>query len=296
MVWLTSSFNALSLRLKEDPWAIPQDLLKFAQIFVYPGMQLKIQNLEIVKKYVAPHSYLSPFVAQHFFKYLSAALSTYEKMYCTLTHFKFEENYHDHTYKENIYGGKGLTLWSQIINGRTYKIILKASDRVTEGELSVQLMCDESLFSIMSFSYIDKRSFGLTPGLSLVVTRNQTYPQRNGSIFFHGDIKQNFPPYFLLAAIYGIAQTNNFHEFLAIPSQHQIFYNGRPGFCNLYDELWKQFNGVDCGRSYLLKLPMDIRGISSVKAKHRRRAASRRGHWQEVIDSTMATLKKTRRV
>jgi uncharacterized protein VirK/YbjX len=295
MVWLTSSFNALSLRLKEDPWAIPQDLLKFAQIFVYPGMQLKIQSLEIVKKYVAPHSYLSPFVAQHFFKYLSAALSTYEKIDCALTHFKFEENYRDHTYKEDVYGGTGLTLWSRIVNGRTYKITLKASDRVTEGELSVLLMCDESLFSIMSFSYIDKRCFGLTPGLSLMVTRNQTYHQRAGSIFFHDDMKQNFPPHFLLAAIYGIAQTNNFHEFLAIPSQHQIFYNGRPGFCNSYDELWKRFNGVDCGRSYLLKLPMDIGSISSVKAKHRRRAASRRGHWQEVIDSTMATLKKTRR-
>jgi uncharacterized protein VirK/YbjX len=256
-------------------------------------MQRRIQRLAIVAQYIAPKSCLSPIVVQHFFPYLSRALSTREKMICALTHFEFEEHNRNRFYKHSVYGGSGLILWERVVNGRVYEIHLKSADVSYEGELDVVLRCDETLLSIMSFSYVEKRVFGLDTGISLIVTRNQTHKRSSASNFFYGDFKQNFPQYFCVSAIYGIAQAHNFEEFLGIPARDHVFYNGHHGFQNSYDEVWKRFNGIDCGRVYSVKSPMDICPISLVNPSHRRRAVSRRENWQQIIDSTKAMLEKT---
>ncbi len=265
------------------------------RIVVHPVMQRRIQRLGIVAQYIAPKSCLSPIVVQHFFPYLSKSLSTREKMICAWTHFEFEEHKRNRFYKDTVYGGSGLILWERVVNGRIYEMYLKSANVSYEGELDVMLRCDETLLSIMSFSYVDKRVFGLNTGLSLVVTRNQTHKQRSASDSFYGDFKQNFPQFFCFSAICGIAQAHNFDEFVAIPARDHVFYNGHPGFQNSYDELWKRFNGIDCGRVYLLKSRMDIRPISLVNPSHRRRAVARRENWQQIINSTKAVLEKTLR-
>lgn len=262
---------------------------------MFPAKQLHIQNLNIIARYIAPKSPTKPLVTQHYSRYLSKALSVREKMSCVITHFTFEDECRSRYYQDAVYGGSGIVLWEREVNNKSYKITLKASDLTFEGELSVLLTCDGCLLSLMSFSYIDKNIFCMRSGLSMLVTRNQTYNKGALSQSFYDEFKQNFPQYFCMAAIFGIARANNFRDIFAVKARAQVCHCENLGFENSYDAMWKSFNGAEHENVYLLNSVMDLKPISSVKRCHRKRAAQRRENWLEIIESSVLALHSTRK-
>ena len=148
----------------------------------------------------------------------------------------------------------------------------------------------------MSFCYLKSDIFGLSPYMTMLISRNQT-DRTSFRQLFDQCFKQNTPQLFCLSAVCGIALTNEFRTMFAIKHDAQIAYEGplHTGFHNSYAALWEKFDAVEIdGHVFLLKVPLNLRPVGLVSRDHRRRARARRQYWDEIVQSTRLSMTKYR--
>lgn len=227
--------------------------------------------------------------------YLSKALSYRQRVQCALTHYQFEGRGHDLAYKEAVYRGQGLELWSETVDETRYSLKLRATTELRhEGGISVVLYADDTWLSEMSYSWVDATIFGLESGVVPFVTRNQSVRHDADSLRrFRSAFPQNSPRYFCLAALEGVVMAHGAERVLAVKHDSQVAFaeEFKSGFRNSYCDFWKSFGATELDRqAYVMPLPTSLAPVGEVKAKHRRRAIERRRYRSAITDNAMRTM------
>ena len=131
-------------------------------------------------------------------------------------------------------------------------------------------------FAACLFSYVNGRVFGLRPEPMVFITRNQT--DRNPELqIFRRSFKNNFPPYFCLSAVCGIAMANGMRNLIMVRHDAQIAYAERyiESFRNSYSTLWESFGAQEIGNrgAYQMTIPPKLKPLPDVGHKSRAVAA-----------------------
>ncbi|HEY4068324.1 MAG TPA: DUF535 family protein [Burkholderiaceae bacterium] len=227
--------------------------------------------------------------------YLSQRLSTLQRTAAVLHHYDYEARTFVPSYHRLVYGGRGLVLWRAEVDGVDFRIRLSASDQLRwEGDLSIEVFANETRVHVVSFTYVDAALFGLPSAPTMFITRNQSMRDEPGWSLFRAAFKNTVPSYFGLAATIGVAAGNGMHQVAAIGHEAQIAYEPEIAATlkNSYDEFWRTFQAaeVEDGHVFLLPAPMALAPLSTVKAKHRKRAADRREAWSAIAASSHAAI------
>jgi uncharacterized protein len=225
--------------------------------------------------------------------YLSKNFTLAQRIGCAISHYAFEARNYGPRYHHPVHqSGSGLVLWERTVDGTRYSIaLISTPDTRREGDLSVLCLVNDVRVCRASFSYVDGGLFGLPPGKTMFVTRNQT--DRNPELQrFRDAFKQNSPSYFCLAAMCGIAMANGMRTILTIKHDAQLGYaeHHAEGFRNSYCRLWEAFGAQELERrhAYSMSIPLKLKPLSDVK--HKARAIARRRNWVEVALSARRTL------
>ena len=226
--------------------------------------------------------------------YLSKRLSTRQRLEVALNHRDYEYGRYSDAYRAQVYRSNGLTLWQADVDGTHFCIRLIASrDLSWEGDLSVMLHANGARLCTMSFTYVDSSLFGAGETPMMFVTRNQSDPHKPEQQLFRQSFRHTMPPYFCLAALFGIAQANGMDSIAAVRHQAQIACtpDNQAVLKNSYDAFWRAFRATELDeQSFVLPVPMTLTPLSEIKAKHRGRAVERRRAWSEVSMSTCAVI------
>lgn len=269
-----------------------------ARALPYLRMHRALFSLPLVRRYLdAPDDINHLFHVRHR-HYLCIGLTMRERIASALSHYQFEETSHDQDYLDAVYQDGGLRLWTCTRADTDYTLLLKASvkDR-QEGGTSIVLMSGTTWLAELSFAWVNSSLINSREdSKTLFMTRNQSsYPEAAELKLFRKHFPQHSPPYFCLAAIQGIALAHQQHSLAGIRCQQQIAYLPKyhKSFHRSYDEFWQSFGGHPTGtRAYLMPLPLMVRPLESVAAKHRARAAERRAQWIEITASTLASINR----
>jgi uncharacterized protein VirK/YbjX len=267
-------------------------LLAACRVFLFPSQLKRLWSLHFMQPYFshATHRDTFFFLTHHY--YLSRYFSLAQRVDCAISHYTYEGQNYGLTYHRSVYRSPdGLVLWHRVVDDTRYTIKLGATEDIRhEGDLSVFLFVDDTRVCRMSFSYVNASLFGLAPGPTMFITRNQI--DRNSALQrFRAAFKQNSPPYFCLAAVSGIAMANGMNPIFSVKDDAQIAYEKRfaSSFRNSYSEFWKIFGAEESDRqSYRIPIPLQLSPLSDVK--HKARAVARRHHWQEIILSTRRAM------
>jgi uncharacterized protein VirK/YbjX len=227
--------------------------------------------------------------------YLSQKFSTLQRSECVLHHYRYEARTFVPSYHRLVYGGRGLVLWRAEVDGVDFRIRLSSSVQLRwEGDLSIEVFANETRVHIVSFTYVDAALFGLPSAPIMFITRNQSMRDEPGWSLFRAAFRNTVPSYFGLAATIGVAAGNGMHRVAAIGHEAQIAYEPEIATTlkNSYDEFWRTFQAdeIDGGDAFVLPAPMALAPLSSVKAKHRKRAADRREAWSAIAASAHAAI------
>jgi uncharacterized protein len=226
--------------------------------------------------------------------YLSRHLTPRQRIDSLLHHQAYESRHYLPGFRREVYANGGLTLWQRSVGGTDFAIRLtRGNDNRIEGELSAVLYVNGSRLSVMSFSYVDARIFGLAPGPIIFITRNQSGREAAQQGLFRSAFKQTTPPYFCLAALSGIAAANGMHRIAAIRHDAHIAYERdvATSLRNSYDVFWASFQAVPLDRqAFLMPVPLGLLPLDAVPAKHRKRATARRQAWAEVSASAAESV------
>jgi uncharacterized protein VirK/YbjX len=128
--------------------------------------------------------------------------------------------------------------------------------------------------------------------MTILISRNQT-DRTPARAWFDQCFKQNTPQFFCLAAVCGIAVSNELKALLAIKHDSQIAYEETfdSGFRNSYTALWERFDAVEIEQHvYMLAVPLNLRPLGSVDGGHRARARNRRKYWDDILQSARCCL------
>jgi len=234
----------------------------------------------------------------HHHHYLSRGFTPQQRIESLLAHYQFEATRYLPSFRGQVYGGQGLVLWQSTLNGTDFRIRLIPGNEVRwrwEGELSAVLSVNGVTLTVMSFSYVNASVFGLSPGPILFITRNQSFREAEPQLLFRSTFKQTTPPYFCLAALSGLAHTNGMRGMAAIRHDAHISQDrdNEEHLKNSYTEFWNSFHATELGGpALLLPVPMAMRPLSDVPAKHRTRARVRREAWAQVTASASAAIRR----
>lgn len=267
-----------------------------ARALPYMRMNREFFSLPLVRRYLdAPDDINHLFHVRHR-HYLCIGLTMRERIASALTHYQFEDNHHDAAYLDLVYRDGGLPLWKCRRAETDYSLLLKApiKDR-QEGGASIVLMAGDKWLAEMSYAWVDTALIsGNTGSLTLFITRNQSScPDAAELKLFRQHFPQHSPPYFCLAAMQGVALVHEQAVLAGICCERQIAYlpKYQRSFRRSYDEFWQSFGGLARGsRAYVMQLPLMVRPLETVAAKHRARAAERRAQWIEITESAMTSL------
>ena len=230
--------------------------------------------------------------------YLSKNFTLRQRVESMAGHIRYEAASYRPAYRIAVNFADGLALWSRMVDGVHYGIrLVKAHDNLYEGQRSVVLCVGEQRICVMSFSYVDAAIFGLPSESLLFVTRNQSDAGSDAKALFVGTFKQNYPSYFCLAAVSGIAMANGMTRVAAVKPRAQVAYEPQraAGFEWSYGTFWNTFHAADLdAQAVLLPIPLELRPVPDIKSKHRQRARERRKHWAEVRDSAWAATSSMR--
>ena len=225
--------------------------------------------------------------------YLSKRFTLRQRLRCAMDHHEYERMTYSCEYARRVYRTDGILLWNRSVDNRNFTMVLIATDdNRYEGDLSVILLVDNIRLCRMSFCYLNANVFGLTSNMTMLISRNQTdrTPSRD---LFNQCFKQNAPQFFCLAAVCGIAMTNEFETVLAIKHDAQIVYDRTfdSGFRNSYTALWEKFHAVEIDRHvYKLNVPLKVRPLQLVDSVHRARARNRRKYWDDIMQSARSAM------
>jgi uncharacterized protein VirK/YbjX len=271
--------------------------LAAARILLFPKTIAQFKSMNLVEKLNHPTRKLDPlyFIVHKY--YVSKQLSLRQRVDVAMEHHKYESQVYNREYMRQVYRSNGIILWERSFDDLHFTIILIASlDNRHEGDLTVILYVNKIILCQMSFCYLNSNIFGVSPCMTMLVSRNQT--GRNSSRqLFDQCFKQNSPQLFCLSALCGIALTNEFRIMFAIKHDAQIAYEEplHQGFRNSYTALWEKFDAVEIdGHVFMLNVPLSLCPVELVSRVHRRRARARRQHWDEIIRSTRLSMAKYR--
>jgi hypothetical protein len=226
--------------------------------------------------------------------YLSTLLTYRQRIENALLHYRYEEDRYDDSYKDRVYSGAGLTLWSTRIDANRFAIRLRASnDQRHEGCISVVLSVNERDLCQMAFAWVDAAVFGEDWGVVPFITRNQsTGPSALELTQFRQAFPQNSPQHACLAAMRGVTRAHCGSRLLGISHECQIVFDERRAvsFRNSYCALWESFGAVRLGRqAHVMPVPTCLMPLSELQSRHRKRARARRELWSTIeVDSAAA--------
>lgn len=272
-------------------------LIAALRVLQFPLKLKQLWSLNFMRSFFPNKSKPDTFFFLSHEHYLSRNLTLAQRVDCAINHYRFEGQNYGSTYHRSVYQSPhGLVLWHRIVEGTRYTIALRATeDNRHEGDLSILCFVNETRVCRVSFSYVDSSLFGLRSECTMFVTRNQT--DRNPALQrFRDSFKQNSPPYFCLASVWGIAMANGMRDIFLVKDDAQIAYQERyaEGFRNSYSAFWETFGAqeIDGGHAYAMSIPPRLNPLAIVG--HRNRAVARRKHWQEVALSARQAMLKER--
>jgi len=269
------------------------------RIMLFPSTIIQFHSMKLMMKLNNPARKYDPlyFLVHHY--YVSKQFTLRHRVQVAMSHHEYElENYSDE-YARKVYRSDGVLLWERSIGNLHFTIVLIATDdNRHEGDLSVTLSVNGIRLCRMSFCYLNANILGLSPYMTMLISRNQTdlTPSRD---LFDRCFKQNSPQLFCLSAICGVALANEFKTVFGIKHDAQIAYEEtyESGFRNSYTALWEKFGAVEIDRHvYMLNVPLKLRPVPSVSRAHRNRARARRGYWEEIVRSAGSGMAKYRRL
>jgi uncharacterized protein VirK/YbjX len=272
-------------------------LINAARILLFPRIVDQMSSMNIIGKLKHPTRIHDPLYFIVYRYYLSKQFTINQRAQVAMHHHEYESRFYSCEYTRKVYRSSGILLWERMFNDLHFTMVLIATpDNRNEGELSVILSVNEVVLSLMSFCYLNADVFGLSPEMTLLISRNQT--SRNSCRdSFDRCFKQNAPQLFCLSAVCGVAMTNEFRTVFGIKHDAQIFFKESlgTGFRNSYTTLWKKFDGVEIDRQvFMLNVPLNLRPVGLVSGEHRRRARDRRAYWDEIVQSTRLSMAKYR--
>jgi len=264
-------------------------------VMIFYRRHRELLELEIFQKYIDVVQDADVLFHLSHRHYLSNTFTQRERLECALAHYRFEGERYDSCYKDAVYRDGGVTLWSRTFEVVNYRLKLRATtDLRHEGGISIVLCADDVVLSEMSYAWVQADVLGLRGGMLPFITRNQSLRRDSMALLrFRRDFPQNSPSYFCLAALHGIAQANGHGRIAAIRHDCQVAFDERyaSGFRNSYCELWKSFDSEELGRvAHVMPVPLLPPPLSTIKAKHRKRALDRRQHWSEIAQTVQRVL------
>lgn len=254
----------------------------------FPRQHVELFELELFGRYVLAVDDRNPLFHMSHRHYLSASFGWRDRVAAALTHHRFEDRRYRSAYKEAVYRQGGIELWSQRPGETQYELRLRANRELRhEGGLSVVLLADGEVVCEMSYAWVGGAVFGLADVDAVpLVTRNQSlHHDAPASLGFRRDFPQNSPMYFCLAAMHGIVQAHGMAHLAGIRHDLQVAFESRyaEGFRHSYCDLWRAFGSVEAGDvGYLMPVPPRLPDVSTLAAKHRKRAIDRRRRWAEI--------------
>jgi uncharacterized protein VirK/YbjX len=249
--------------------------------------------------------------------YLAKGMSLRQRVRSVLTHYRFEESSFDAAYKRAVYRDGGLALWQHRDEARgwRFEIRLEMAPRLSaEGDLTVAMIAmgdtagasgtgggggggGSACLHRLSFSWVDGAFAGLDATIVPFIARNQGHRANVADAFsaFEQAFPHNSPSFFCFAALQGIAQSLGFREIAAVKSAWQCAYTQADArhFTNAYDSFWETLGGTAMpGSCWRIPLPLQLKPLSEVSSRHRKRAAMRREYWQAIGDSARLALQR----
>ncbi|MBW8900497.1 MAG: DUF535 family protein [Massilia sp.] len=236
--------------------------------------------------------------------YLAKGLSLRERVRCVQTHYRFEAATFDGAYQRAVYRDGGLVVWQHAADGLRCTVQLEMAERLNaEGDLTLTARLDGIRLHRLSFSWVDS-GFAGVPAASKpavmsamvpFVARNQGHHAEAAAAFadFERLFPQNSPSFFCFAALQGIAQALGMEQIVAVKAAAQCACDPHreQRFVNAYDGFWQTLGGAPlAGRGWRIPLPLQLKPLAEMSAKHRRRAAMRRAHWGAIADAAGAAV------
>jgi uncharacterized protein VirK/YbjX len=268
-------------------------VLAALRIVLFPNMMFKFHSMELTLKLYNPVRKHDPLYFLSHNYYISKHFSLRQRVQAATDHHRYELLNFDSEYARQVYRSDGLLLWQRAVDNIKFTIVLIATDdNRHEGDLSVILSVNDTRLCRMSFCYLNANIFGLRSQMTILISRNQTDRMRVRDSFDQC-FKQNTPQFFCLAAVCGIALSNEFKTLLAIKHDSQIAYEEKfdSGFRNSYTALWERFDAVEIERHvYMLNVPLNRRPLRSLESGHRVRARNRRRHWDDISQSARSCI------
>jgi len=236
--------------------------------------------------------------------YLARGLSLRERVRCVQTHYRFETATFDAAYQQAVYRDGGLVVWQHDADGVRCTIQLEMAERLNaEGDLTLTARLDGIRLHRLSFSWVDSGFAGVpaasTPAVvrTIVpfVARNQGHHAEAAEAFkvFERIFPQNSPSFFCFAALQGIARMLGMEQVVAVKATAQCAYDPARDtqFGNAYDGFWQTLGGTPlAGRGWRIPLPLQLKALAEMSAKHRKRAAQRRAYWADIGDAAGAAV------
>jgi uncharacterized protein VirK/YbjX len=231
--------------------------------------------------------------------FLVKGLTLRQRVQCVSTHYRFEEAMFDAAYQRAVYRDGGLVLWWHEAGGSEFTIRLEMAPRLSaEGDLMLVLSADGRRLHRLKFSWVDADFAGLAgPGLVPFVTCNQGRRAEVLDAFtaFEHAFPNNSPSFFCFAALQGIAQGLDMEQVVAVKAAWQCAcaHADARHLANAYDGFWQTLGGVSMeGRAWRIALPLQLKPLSDMPSKHRKRAALRREHWRAIGESAGLALQR----
>ena len=263
----------------------------------------RLFELDLFARFIATDPLADVFSHVSHRHFLSRTLSFTQRIHCALNHFAFEDQRYGESYAQAVYGARGLMLWHSQAEGVRYTLWLRSPRELRhEGPLSVVLLADDLWLHETSLAWVDAALFGqpALQGPMMFITRNQSARfDAPAVVAFRRSFPQNSPPYFCLAAIFGIAELHGSQHIAGIKGPCQIAFDApyASSFQSSYADFWQSFRGVELDQhAFMMPAPLCLPPLSEVKAKHRSRARVRRLHWERISQAALQVLTPHRRL
>jgi hypothetical protein len=107
----------------------------------------------------------------------------------------------------------------------------------------------------------------------------------------------NSPAYFCAAAMQGLASFARASHLVCVKSELALAYKGTGSRCygHAYDKFWDAFGGAQAaGDCNVVRVPFELKPLTEIANKHRKRASMRRQRWGEISDAVQAVLQARR--
>jgi uncharacterized protein VirK/YbjX len=268
-----------------------------ARIILFPGAIAQFNSMKLMRKMNHPKRNHDPLYFLVYRYYISKRFTLCQRVQVAMNHHQYETQFYTYEYTRKVYRLGGIILWERSFDDLHFKIVLSAApDSRSEGDLAIILYVNNIILSLMAFCYLNADIFGLSPYMTMLISRNQTSRTFSRDLFDRC-FKQNTPQLFCLSAVCGIAMTNEFKTIFGIKHDAQIIYKQSlaTGFRNSYTALWEKFYATEIDRQvFMLSVPLTLRPVELMSRHHRRRALARRLCWDEIVLSTRLSLAKYR--